>query len=115
MSLKESLLEVLWILKSCFTTVWFWIPILYAIYAVIQLWLIFCVHPLTLFIVPTILCIYAIREEEKRLNLQYNLPKIKRLESFHPIGIGPQFISDSDIEQRIEEYVYLVEKKKRAR
>jgi hypothetical protein len=112
MSFKESLLEVLWIIKSCLTTVWFWIPILYASYTIMQLWMIFFVHPLTLLIVPTILSIYAIREEEKRLKLQYQLTKTKRLEKFHPIGMGPQFISDSYINRRIEEYAHLVEKKK---
>jgi hypothetical protein len=112
MSFKESLLEVLWIIKSCLTTIWFWIPILYAFYAVIQLWLIFFVHPLSLLIVPAILCFYAIREEEKRLKLQYNICKTKRLEHFHPIGIGPQFISDSDIKQSVEEYLRLVKKEK---
>ena len=109
MSFKESLLEVLWIVKTCLTTVWFWIPIIFALYTVIQLGLLF-VHPLTLLIVPTILAIYAIRREKQRIQAEYNLPKTKRLKASHPIGTGPLLICEVQLEQKLEEYLRALEK-----
>jgi hypothetical protein len=70
-------------------------------------------HPLTLFILPTIICVYAVIDEEKRAKLQYNLSKTKILNVSNPIRHGPRHISSWNVEQRVEEYLDVLEKEKR--
>jgi hypothetical protein len=69
----ESLMEILFITKVCLTTFWFWLPILYAIYLFFQIWMFFFLHPLTIFILPTILLVYSILQEEKRFKARYGV------------------------------------------
>jgi hypothetical protein len=107
---KESISDVLWIVKSCLTTLWFWVPILFGVYIIIQLWMFFFLSPLSLFIVPGLICIYALKEEDKRTKAQYNLPKTKLLRASHPLGSGPVQMSNHNIEQSVEEYLRILEK-----
>ena len=74
-TMKENVIEIIKIVKTCITTFWFWLPLLFAIYMYIQIWMIFAVHPLTIFIFPTILSIYLIHEREKRLKIIYKIQK----------------------------------------
>lgn len=79
----------------------------------IQLWMFVFLHPLTLLILPTIVCIYAIIDEEKRAKTQYNLYKTKTLRVSDPIGQGARHISSWNVEQRVEEYLDVLEGKKK--
>ncbi len=92
--LKESFVETWFLVEACLTSFWFWLPILYAAWFFIQLWMIFFIHPLTIFILPAILSVYSILQEEERLKLQYGVDKKKTLGALHPIGAGPQELKD---------------------
>jgi len=71
----EFIKEALWITKVCFTSFWFWLPVVFAVYIIFQMYLALAVHPLTLLIVPAGLIIYMIIAEDKRLAAQYALKK----------------------------------------
>lgn len=108
---KESVTEVLWIIKTCLTTFWFWLPALYAAYFYIQLWAIFFVHPLTIIILPAILGAYLVREEKKRNEARYQLSSTKRLEATYPSGEEPQSICFKyNIEKNMKRYKELFQK-----
>lgn len=79
----------------------------------IQIWMFVFLHPLTLFILPTVVCIYAIIDEEKRARSQYNLSKTKTLRVSDSIGHGVRHISSWNVEQRVEEYLDMLEDKKK--
>lgn len=104
--MKESLLEVLWMTKQCLTTIWFWIPVLHAAYILLQLWMIFYIHPLTLLILPVVLSIYGILLEEGRIEAQYGIPKTKLLQASHGLGEEPKPIPSHklDIEKAVQQY-----------
>lgn len=104
--LKESIIETFFLVKMCFTCFWFWLPVLFAAYFFIQLWMIVFIHPLTLFILPAILSIYSILQEEERLELQYGFGKKQRLPASHPLGSGPQELKGFawNVEKALEEY-----------
>ena len=103
---KESAVETVFLVKVCLTCFWFWLPVLFAACFFIQLWMIVMIHPLTLFILPGILSIYSMLENEKRLKLQYGLEKKRRLKALHPLGSGPQELKGYrwNVEKTIEEY-----------
>gem|GEM_PF-1527497 len=110
--LKEDTVEILIIVKACLTSIWFWVPVIYAIYFYMQIWLIFCVHPLTLLILPSILLTYLIIREEKNANRYYKLYKVKYLSASHPLGSGPEVKSFKwDVEKVIKEYENILKKK----
>ena len=69
----ESIREILWMIKVCLTTIWFWLPILYVGYSIIQLILIFYVHPLTILILPVLLTIFSVLKEEERIKRKYGI------------------------------------------
>jgi len=79
----------------------------------IQIWMFVFLHPLTLLILPTIVCIYAVIDEERRAKTQYNLSKTKMFNVSDPIAHGPRHISSWNVEQRVEEYLDVLEKKKK--
>jgi len=91
----------------CFTCFWFWLPVLFAVYFFVQLWMMFFIHPLTIFVLPAILSIYSMLQEEERVKLQYGLDRTQRLAALHPLGSGPQELKGyrRDVEEVIEEYV----------
>lgn len=109
MSLKESILEICWIIKTCLTTIWFWVPILVGAYVSIELWMFIVIHPLTILIAPILICIYAIAIQEKRTKSQLGLLKTKHLSAVHPIGTGPEFITNWNAQERVEEYLRTLE------
>lgn len=116
---KDSLLEVLWIAKYCLTTFWFWLPILFMGYIFLQLWMMFFIHPLTAFVLPAILCVYALLQEEKRFKARYGSGKAKLLSASHGLGESAEEISGFrwEVERSVEEYERLLreDKKKKKR
>jgi len=102
---KESFVEVLLITAACLTSFWFWLPALFTAYMYFQLWVIFFVHPLTVFIVPVVLAIFVMVFEEERVKAQYGLDKIKLLRSSDPLGASPTWKEVRwDVERAIREY-----------
>jgi len=71
---KESILELYQIAKASMSTVWFWIPVLFALYIPMQLYLMF-VNPLLLLIVPAILAAYLVYRDDERFKARYQLGK----------------------------------------
>lgn len=111
----SSIREILWVVRDCLTTFWFWLPALYAVYLYIQLWITFYVHPLTLLILPTILGIYLIRQEQKQMKTRFGLTKTKTLKSSHALGTGPEPLWRSrwEVEKAVEEYRLLLKGKRK--
>ena len=114
-TLKESILETLLIIKACLTSFWFWLPSLFAGYMFLQLWMVFYIHPLTLAILPIILSIYLILEDERRVKAQYGLNDVKKISASDPLGSRPRDLKGFawNIERAVEEYKRLVSYKKR--
>jgi len=110
---KESFLEILWIVKGCLTTFWFWLPVLFYTYVFLQFWLFFYIHPLTLMILPAILFIYGLFLENKRIKSRYGLIKTKRLSVSHPIFAGPEPINRPDVVELVEQYKDLLKNQKK--
>lgn len=109
-SLKESIIEVLAIAKTCLTTFWFWVPSIFALYIYFQLYLM-TINPLLLVIGPAIIIVYALIWEEKRLKAQYGIKDFKVLRSSDPLFAAPRKVTqDIEIEQLVEEYERLIEK-----
>lgn len=112
---KRSFLELLWIVKCCFTTFWFWLPVLFMGYALLQLVMVIYIHPLTVLIVPTILCIYTIMLEEKRFKLKYGIVKTKRISASHMVGSSPEPLGSKwEVERAVEEYERLLKESKKS-
>lgn len=111
---KESFLEVLWIMKNTLGTFWFWVPIAYFAFVLLQLWMMFYIHPLTLAIVPIILIIYGIRLENKRTRLRYGLDKPKRLSATRGIGANAEPMSDFEwkVSQAVDQYERMLREEK---
>jgi len=114
---RDSFLEVLWIAKNTLSTFWFWFPIIYMAYVLLQLWMMFYVHPLTLAIVPVILIIYGIRLEDKRVRARYGLAKAKRLSPARELGAQPEPYGKFEwkVEQAVEQYEEMLKKEKEER
>lgn len=113
-SFKESFMEILEIVKVCLTSFWFWLPVLYCAYFYFQIFLIFFVHPLTIFILPLILSTYIILREEKRAKAFYDLHESKYLSASRPIGTGPETKTFKwQVEESVKEYAKLLKKKQK--
>jgi len=77
-----------------------------------QIWLIFCVHPLTILVLPIALSIYVIILEDKKVKAFYELNGIKYLDAAHPLGEGPKMkTSNFRVEKYVKEYEKLLKKK----
>lgn len=77
-----------------------------------QIWLMFWVHPLTILVLPIVLLIYAITQEEKKAKTFYELNGIKYLSASHAIGEGPEAkMFNWEIEEYVKEYEKLLKKK----
>jgi len=111
---KNTFLEVLWIARNTLNTFWFWLPIIFMGYVFFQLWLMFYVHPLALAILPIILIIYGIQNEEKRIRAKYGLTKMKYLSATHGFGAKPEPIKkrEWEVEQAVKRYKKLLKDKK---
>lgn len=103
---KDSFREVLWITKNVLTTFWFWLPILYMLYVLLQFWMVFYIHPLTLLILPVILVVYGILLEDKRIRAKYGLTKTKRLSASYVLGENPEPMrkTEWEVERTVEQY-----------
>ncbi len=103
--MRDSFTEILIIAKTCLSTFWFWLPILYAACFYFQLWMIFFVHPITILILPLVLCLFMVLQEEKRVAAQYGLEKIRRLSPSHGLGAAPEVETFRwDVEKAVKEY-----------
>lgn len=111
--LKDSLLEIILIVRCCLTTFWFWVPVLYAAYFFVQLWMFFYIHPLTIVIFPAILIVYSIFLEEKRFEAKYGLIRDKTVSSSAPLGSKPTYKNFRwNVEQALREYNQLLKETK---
>ena len=110
---KDSFLEVLWITKACFTTLWYWLPISFMAWMLFQLWMVFFVHPLTILILPIIVVLYGTLLEEKRTRLRYGLGKPRQFRSSHGVGEHPHSMPETEweVEKTVNQYKQLLEKK----
>jgi len=66
LKLFEEILEILFIVKVCLTSIWFWVPILYAVYSIFQIWILVYIHPLTILILPTALIVYLLILDKRK-------------------------------------------------
>jgi hypothetical protein len=114
-TLRDSVFEVFGIARAAVSNFWFWVPILYSVYFIVQLWLIFFVHPLTVFIAAVFLGLYGIRLEDKRVSSRYSLKKTKRLLPTHVLDEGPQPIEtlETEVSRTVNEYEGLLEKREK--
>jgi len=105
-NLKESIKDVAGIVKVCLKTFWFWVPVLFALYMILQLWIMFFINPLALLIVPIILVIYLIIQEDKRFKAMYGLEKAKKKGSSDPLFTTPKEYYGYlwDLEKALENY-----------
>jgi hypothetical protein len=72
----------------------------------------FCIHPLTLLIFPSILLIYLIVKEEKRTRIYYKLNGIRYLSASHPLGDGPEVKPFRwEVEKALKDYEELLKKR----
>jgi len=100
---KQSAVEILLLIRTCLTSFWFWLPVLFAIFIYLQLFMFFYVHPLVIFIVPAILSLYAIRQDKKRLEARYDLKK-NSARSDHLDTVPYSISLEQDIQKRVEGY-----------
>ena len=108
---KASFLEILWITKTCLTTFWFWLPISLMVYLLIQVWMVFFIHPFTLVILPAVMIVYGTILEEKRVRLRYGLDKPRRFQVSHGLGAPPEPMAGDEwkVEQAVDQYRRLLE------
>lgn len=111
-SIREDIYEILYLVKTCLTSFWFWLPALFAIFMYGQLLIFLFIHPLLLLVAPTIISIYAILQEKKRLKALYETTDRKILSASDPLGTRPHTpTSKNNIEEIVEEYVRFLKKK----
>lgn len=109
---KDSCNEILWITKNTLSTFWFWFPIIYMGYVLLQLWMMVFISPLTLAIVPVALILYGVRLESQRTKRRYSLDKTKRLSSSRALGGSPEPIGEFEwkVEKAVEQYERLMKR-----
>jgi len=114
-SWKEEIYEFFHLAKTCLTSFWFWLPILFTIFMYTQILIFIFLHPLLLLVAPTIISIYALIQEKKRLKAQYRIEERKVLLASDPLGTKPHSSNFKlDIEEAVEEYArFLKEKNKK--
>ena len=109
-SFRESIYEALVLIKVCLTSVWFWLPPLFGLFIVFELYLL-CINPLLLLIAPSIMIAYGLVWEEKRTKAQYGLKELKVLKSSDPFFSTPRTVAvDLDVDKAVEEYTRLLKK-----
>lgn len=113
-NIKEEIYEILYLVKVCLTSFWFWLPVLFAIFMYSQLLIFLFIHPLLLLITPAIISIYALLQERKRLKAQYKIRERKILSASDPLGTKPHApTSKNVVEEIVEEYVRFLKKKEK--
>jgi hypothetical protein len=111
-SLKDSLLDALAIVKAALTTFWFWVPVLFAVFLYVELYLMIINPPLIL-VGPAILIVYALHWEEKRAKAQYGLTDTRGRHSADSMFATPQKSStQEEVDELVEDYQKLLRKKK---
>jgi hypothetical protein len=102
----KAIRELAVLSRDILTTFWFWVPPLFATYIFAQLWLIFFVHPLTLVVLPSILAVYAMVQEDKRVKAMYGLGSIKKKGASDPFGAAPQELEGFkwDVQKALAKY-----------
>jgi len=96
------------IAKTCLTSFWFWVPVLFAVYMWVQLWIMFYVHPLALAIVPSILIVYALIQEDRRFKAQYGLDWKQSIDT------GKKLLSEVDMRRLVSEYNAMLKNDKKS-
>jgi len=114
-SWKEEIYDFFYLVKTCLASFWFWLPILFTILIYTQILIFIFLHPLLLLVAPTMISIYAIIQEKKRLKVQFRVEDRKILLASDPLGSRPHASNSKlDIEEAVEEYArFLKEKNKK--
>ena len=114
--MKDDFLETFVIVKTCLASFWFWLPILYGGYIVLQMWLLVAVHPLTIVILPAIISAVLIVTREKRMKAQYGIDDGKP-KTLSPYSLTPRERSNTswDVEKAVEEYKKAMKRKEEDR
>lgn len=109
---KEDIIETCLLIKVCLTSFWFWLPVLYAAYFFIEIWLFIFVHPLTILVLPTALAIYACVLEEKRTKALYKIGNKKTSETLGQYALIPHERRDFcwNVKKSLDEYLQIREK-----
>lgn len=111
-SLKESIYELLFLTKVCLTSVWFWVPPLFALFVIVELYMI-CINPLLLMIGPGILIVAALIWEDRRTRAQYGLKEVRLVKSSDMLFTEPRKVEqDIDVERLVKEYSNMIDKQK---
>jgi len=110
---KDDAIETLMLVKTCFSSFWFWLPVLYGGYMVLQIWMIVMVHPLTILIVPGVISAYLIVDEKKRMKAQYAVKDgpPRRVLNPHSLVTTDRANSSWDVEKALEEYEKMLKDK----
>lgn len=111
--MKESLLELFWLIKTCLTTFWFWLPILIALYGVVEIWMFVYIHPFSIFVLPTIVAAYALSIESRRKKAQYRPLGPGHVGAPFPVGSTSEFTPNWNAEQKINEYLKTLDEENR--
>jgi hypothetical protein len=110
-SFKDSLLDALAMIKAALTTFWFWVPVLFAVFLYVELYLMI-INPLLFLVGPIIIILYALHWEEKRAKAQYGATDIRVMRSSNPIFATPRKISaQEEVDELVEEYQKLLRKR----
>jgi hypothetical protein len=113
MSNREALLEIIWIIKTCLTTFWFWVPFFIGLIPLFTLWIILTINPMAAFALPAIVAVGALRIDDKRTKA--SLQKGKGDQAVHPVGTGSEFLANWDAREKIKEYLKTLDKKSSSR
>ena len=54
---------------------WLWLMVGFAVYFILQMWIMLAVSPLALLVLPAIIIVYLIVSEDKRTAAQYSIKK----------------------------------------
>lgn len=114
---KEDIVETFLLIKVCLTSFWFWLPVLYAAYFFIEIWLFVVVHPLTILVLPAALAVYACVLEEKRMKSLYEIRNKKTSETLRQYALIPHELRGFswNVEKSLDEYLQIREKNEEKR
>jgi hypothetical protein len=112
--MKESISELLWLVKTSLSTFWFWLPILIALCGAVEMWMFVFIHPMTIFILPAIVAAYALFIEDRRIKGRYRAFGAKHGGEPFPIGATLEFTPNWDAKQRVDEYLRVLEDEKQS-
>jgi len=75
----------------------------------VQLGIMFYIHPLALVIVPSVLIIYALIQEDRRFKAQYGLDKSRSIDT------GKKLLSEVDMKRLVSEYNAMLKNREKSR